>query len=354
MSLFIGKVSNIPVLHITNTSTDATTIATTTAIAQTSFHSSLPYLICSKYDLTSTSVAGKNNIMYFQAPLSAIKEITNSNHMFFITILVAGTWYFLANGTTQVTPINSLVGFSSNPSKGVETTSINSTYNYIQTTKDTTKAMLFTLNVLNRGGGYVPITLNISAGINVGNNNLTVMGNDLSNTVYVSNTIFNPIDLVATGGNSSTFQLLNTLNTNTGMSIISDNTSTRILRGGEIIFNSAVVNNKVIFRDSAHTIVPSKKLYGGDIYDTSIPLSIYKGDMLLFSTLDVNTTSNIGIYNNDSTFFDIFNSPLGGGTVRQGFFCTNNSILYRIDLTGIPSGYFIQYSDLDITAASFK
>ena len=352
MSLFIGKVGSTPVLHITNTVTGPATIATATPIAETSFHSSLPYLLCTKYDITSTFISGKDNIAYFKIPDAAITDIVDNSHMFFITILIAGTWYFLANGTTQVTPINALIGFSSDPVNGVEATNVSSQYNYVQTTGDTTKAVVFTLNVLNKGVGYIPTTLNTSAGIHISNNDLTVMGNDLSTTIYVSNSTFNSTDIVSTGINSSTFQLLNTLNTGTGMALISDTSGTRILRGGEVIFNSAVIDNKVIFRDSVYTTVLSKKLHGGDIYDTDIPLAIFEGDMLLFSTLDINTPSNIGMYSS-SVFFELFNEPLGGGTVRQGFLCTNNAILYRIDLTGIDSGYFIQYGDLSVTVASF-
>lgn len=224
MSFYTGKDNNGDViLHITNGVTPQSSMKSG-VLANSIFHSSLPYLEVEEYQLTRVSSTR------LEAPIAFINAV-NENNPYFIT--VDNVLQNQAMGMTTYI----WEDINGNTSGGLYNYP-NNTYKYIKKDSTTSNNYGYIIkNILNRN--YVPF-IPTQNDILIGNGNFNVKGKNLNITKYIQNGVLNSVDRVI-NTNQAPIQIINSVNAHTSnLEIVSTPAETYIARNNHKVFSSNV------------------------------------------------------------------------------------------------------------------
>lgn len=307
MSFFIGKDnSSNSVMHITSDISSEAALKGG-VVTSTAFHSTLPYLDISIYNCTEVNSWKPGFIGYYitnyaqrcYVPKAARDAIISGKKYFFIASGTSGVlqvlpcipWtqtYHLLNciwmPSSSSDPRNYLG--NTTPSDSLPAVAIGNIYDF------TTVKIVIINNVIDATGYKVPTPINNE--ILVTSNLLSIRGRDLSSFKYLSSSTINSIDDVATlPATGSTFQVINSNNTSSGMSIENYDYKTFIYKGSHLMFDSTR-RSKLKFKSSQSFTTPYGAFRGGPYENVSgrrvticSSSNLVSGDYFTLEFLDV-------------------------------------------------------------------
>lgn len=247
MSFYIGKDNNgDAILHITNGVTPQSSIKST-VLANTQFHSSLPYLEVEEYKMINVSSTR------LEAPIAFLNALTYTNPYFLIvdgklqTIAMGLFMYLWNNGNASTT--------SSTPSN---------TYKYIDKPNTGDCYVYIIKNILNRN--YVPFAP-INNEIIKNGTSIIVRGKNLLNVKYIQNAVINAVDTQfytdqLTTSENRKIQIVNSRATGS-LGIQSNPSESSIIRGEHRIFSS-LYNTKSKYKEK------TPQRFAGDVGTTPV------------------------------------------------------------------------------------
>lgn len=292
MSLYIGKNSNNKaIMHITNTSISESGMKTG-ILPSTSFHTEIQYLTYETYSPTSVIYVSTYGETLLVLPSNLVSLMRDERRAFFMTAELNGVVEYMDSFGYK----NATVGYYATQCRFTNTTSATSlsavmglpTSSYIYPlfygnwTNKTIKVHILNYSKTT----FVQRTIPYTYSVLIDNNQLTINGQNLINTRYISHEQINTIDpIVNIRGHN--YQLINFNPPGSGI-IMQTNPNVEIKSGGKTIFTSLFINPTLSFSQRI-TGTAAFNTYYTNIYGTVIkPISnagagtFKEGDMFTF------------------------------------------------------------------------
>lgn len=356
MSLYAGKdANNGNILHITSTANTKDEMKSATAIPSSCFHSSMEYLTYTEYYPTviagTLTYDGFNGALLYSNDESGffihfdgalLADVTTGNRLFVVN--VDNT--LIANGNDILTD-GAFMYFTDSTSKSAGKSSyIDAQHPYMFIAISSISSC--TIMVLNVSipDGYIPPTVDASAGIYIARSQILVNGIDLLQFKYVSNVTINSVDTVVStvGG---TLQLINSASLNGPVLLSSNASETRIANGGNSMFTSLYGSSKLLFNSHINILLPAVDIIGGSIKDVLLTTLSINSLCCCFSNPKGGNLPSLPVYYTGTEIkVTLYSGDILGQTMILSFIFNTSGITYRYDLSAISSDTTISFNSI--------